>query len=97
MHDGAQPLADLAQAGNEIDYAGAVAEIGLQYAGATFGQFIDCRAQGAIADDQRMAFIEQAACAMQADALTGAGDQDGELRWAHGGLDKTVGVQRPRA
>ena len=44
------------------------------------------RPLGAVADDHRITFLQQPQCAMQADALAGAGDQDWGRGKSHGTL-----------
>ncbi|MCY1311137.1 hypothetical protein D9M70_614090 [compost metagenome] len=77
---------------DEGEDAGFVCEVGLQAGGAQRAELRDARALLAIADDQRMTVFQQTGRAVQADALAGAGDQDGSRSCAHASLVQFEGT-----
>ncbi|MNP22205.1 hypothetical protein D3C76_1148660 [compost metagenome] len=92
MDDGAQAVGVLPDLFDEGEDAGLVGEIRLQAEGALGAQLLDAGLLAAVADDQPVAVLQQAQRAMQADALAGAGDQDGGRSSAHASLVRFEGT-----
>src|SRR5690606_36055927 len=83
VDDGAQAAALRLQLFDEGQDAGLVTEVCLQGDGAALTQAHDAVALLAVADDHRLAFVEQTFGAVQPDPLAGTGDQDGKAGSAH--------------
>jgi hypothetical protein len=66
---------------------GLTGEIGKQPHRTTCAQGLHAGSLAAVAENHRVAFIQQALGAMQADTLAGAGDQDRGVRCSHGRLE----------
>ncbi|MNZ96214.1 hypothetical protein D3C78_1153980 [compost metagenome] len=77
VHDGAQALGVLLELVDEGEDAGFAGEVGRQGQRAALAQLVERRTLRAVADDQRLAGVEQAPRTVQPDPLAGAGDQDG--------------------
>ncbi len=85
VHDGAQAVGVILETGDEVENAGLAGEVRRQGGGAALTQLGQSLALAAVADDHRLPAFQQAQCAVQADALSASGDEDGRGRGGHGG------------
>ncbi|MCY1271734.1 hypothetical protein D9M70_202980 [compost metagenome] len=77
VDDGAQAVGAALERFDESEDAGFAGKIRGERRGAAFAQEPHAVAFSAVADDHRLAFVQQAFGTVEADALAGAGDEDG--------------------
>lgn len=76
MNNRLQALGVGFQLGNERQDTGFAGEVGKQGNGAALAKGTHAWPLSALTDDDRITFLQQSQCAMQANALAGAGYQD---------------------
>lgn len=78
VNDGTQAACVLLQRVNKGGYARFAGKVRLQAQCAGFSELVDCGTMVAVADDDRLASLDELACAVQTNAAGGTGNKNGE-------------------